>query len=168
MLKIAVVTRYFPSSAEPWQGRSAYQTLRVLAREAEVRVFYPNARYPSWLKPRSRSYDKLDADYSPPEVKASYYDFPALPLISRPLNGWMAARVLLPHIRNFAPDLLFSFFLYPDGYAALKIGKASLSSGGGHEHWIRYQQDRRSHFCLAHARRFARSRFSDHGERRST
>ena len=61
MLKIAVVTRYFPSSAEPWQGRSAYQTLRVLAREAEVRVFYPNASYPSWLKPRSRSYDKLDA-----------------------------------------------------------------------------------------------------------
>jgi hypothetical protein len=47
MLKIAVVTRYFPSSAEPWQGRSAYQTLRVLARETDLRVFYPNASYPS-------------------------------------------------------------------------------------------------------------------------
>ena len=46
MLKIAVVTRYFPSSAEPWQGRSAYQTLRVLARKADLRVFYPNAQYP--------------------------------------------------------------------------------------------------------------------------
>ena len=57
-------------------------------------------------------------------MKASYYDFPALPLVSRPLNGWMAARALLPHVRNFAPDLIFSFFLYPDGYAALKIGKA--------------------------------------------
>jgi teichuronic acid biosynthesis glycosyltransferase TuaC len=123
MLRIAVVTRYFPSSAEPWQGRSAYQTLRVLAREADVRVFYPNARYPSWLKPRSRIYDKLDASYRPLDVKVNYYDFPALPLISRPLNGWMAARVLLPHIRNFAPDIIFSFFLYPEGYAALKIGK---------------------------------------------
>ena len=60
MLKIAVVTRYFPSSAEPWQGRSAYQTLRVLAREADVRVFYPNATYPSLLKPRSRIYDTLE------------------------------------------------------------------------------------------------------------
>jgi glycosyltransferase involved in cell wall biosynthesis len=124
MLRIAVVTRYFPSSAQPREGRSAYQTLRVLAREADVRVFYPNARYLSWLKPRSRSYDKLDAVYSPPDVKASYYDFPALPLVSRPLNGWMAARALLPHIRKFAPDFLFSVFLYPDGYAALKIGKA--------------------------------------------
>jgi glycosyltransferase involved in cell wall biosynthesis len=57
-------------------------------------------------------------------VKASYFDYPALPLLSRPLNGWMAARALLPHVRRFAPDLIFSFFLYPDGYAALKIGKA--------------------------------------------
>ena len=124
MLRIAVVTRYFPSSAEPWQGRSAYETLRVLARKADVRVFYPNARYPSWLKPRSRIFDKLDGSFSPPDVMANYYDFPALPLASRPLNGWMASRVLLPYVRNFAPDLILSFFLYPDGYAALKIGKA--------------------------------------------
>jgi glycosyltransferase involved in cell wall biosynthesis len=54
----------------------------------------------------------------------SYYDYPALPLISRPFNGGMAARVLLPHVRGFAPDLIFSCFVYPDGYAALKIGKA--------------------------------------------
>lgn len=124
MLKIAVVTRYFPSSAEPWQGRSAYQTLRLIAREADVQVFYPNASYPSLLRPRSRSYDKLDASYSPPDVKTSYYDYPALPLVSRPINGWMAARALLPAVRSFAPNLIFSYFLYPDAYAALKIGKA--------------------------------------------
>jgi len=124
LLRIAVVTRYFPSSAEPWQGRSLYQTLRVLARNTDVRVFYPNADYPSLLKPRSRSYGKLDATYCPPGVKASYYNYPALPLVSRPLNGWLAARVLLPAVRDFAPEIIFSCFLYPDGYAALKIGKA--------------------------------------------
>jgi glycosyltransferase involved in cell wall biosynthesis len=123
MLKIAVVSSYFPSSAQPWQGRSAYQTLRVVAREADVRVFYPNSAYPSLFKPRSRSYRKLDASYSLPDVQVSYYDYPALPLVSRLLNGRTAARVLLPHIRNFAPDLIFSFFLYPESYAALKIGK---------------------------------------------
>ena len=124
MLKIAVITRYFPSSAEPWQGRSAYQILRVLSRKADVQVFFPNAKYPSWLKPRSRSYDRLDPSYSPPDVKVSYYDYPALPLVSRPFNGWMAARVLLPSVRSFAPDLILSYFLYPEGYAALKIGRA--------------------------------------------
>jgi len=123
MLRIAVITGYFPSSAEPWQGRSAYQTLRVLAREAEVRVFYPHARYPSLFKPRSRSYQQLDASYSPPDVSASYFDYCALPLLSRPFNGWMAARALLPAVRAFAPDLIFSYFLYPDGYAALRISK---------------------------------------------
>ena len=124
MLRIAVVTRYFPSSAEPWQGRSAYQTLRLIARETDLRVFYPNAVYPSMLKPRSRNYEKLDASFSPPDVKTNYYDYPALPVASRPFNGWMAARLLLPHVRDFAPDLIFGCFLYPDGYAALKIGQA--------------------------------------------
>jgi glycosyltransferase involved in cell wall biosynthesis len=123
-LRIAVVTRYFPSSAEPWQGRSAYQTLRVLAREFDVRVFFPNATYPNLLKPRSRIYDHLDPSYQTPDVDAGYYNYAALPLISRPFNGWMAARGLLPHVRSFAPDLIFSIFLYPDGYAALKIGRA--------------------------------------------
>jgi glycosyltransferase involved in cell wall biosynthesis len=124
MLKIAVVTRYFPSSAEPWQGRSAYQTLRLVAHEADLRVFYPNASYPSLLKPRSRSYRQLDATWTPPDVKTNYYDFPCLPLITRPINGWLAARALLPHVRAFAPDLIFSCILYPDGYSALKIGQA--------------------------------------------
>ena len=50
MLRIAVVTRYFPSSGEPWAGRSLYEPLRILARSAEVRVFYPNANYPRFLR----------------------------------------------------------------------------------------------------------------------
>lgn len=123
MPRIAVITRYFPSSAQPWEGRAAYQTLRALALRAEVRVFYPNASYPRWLTPRSRTYRRLDAQFSPPGVAVSYFDFPALPLISRPLNGWLAARLLLPHVRAFQPDLVFGYFLYPDSYAALKIGR---------------------------------------------
>ncbi|MGD0829294.1 MAG: glycosyltransferase [Terracidiphilus sp.] len=124
MLKIAVVTRYFPSSAEPWQGRSMYQTLRLLARQVDLRVFYPNASYPTLLKPRSRTYDRLDRSFSPPDVAASYYDYPALPVLSRPFNGAMAARALLPRVRAFAPDLIFGCFVYPDSYAALKIARA--------------------------------------------
>ncbi len=106
MLKIAVVTRYFPSSAEPWQGRSAYQTLRVLARHLTCRSSFPMPHIPPLLKPRSRIYDRLDPAYSPPDVNVSYHNYPAIPLVSRPLNGWMAARALLPHVRSFAPDII--------------------------------------------------------------
>ena len=123
-IRVAVITRYFPSSAEPWQGRAAYQTLRALARHAEVKVFFPNAAYPKAFTPRSRMYRDLDPHFSPPEVAVSYFDFPALPLVSRPFNGWMAARTVMPHVRAFDPDLVFGYFLYPDSYAALKVGRA--------------------------------------------
>jgi teichuronic acid biosynthesis glycosyltransferase TuaC len=124
MLKIAVITRYFPSSAEPWQGKSAFQTLRLIARRADVRVFFPNATYPSFLRPPSRIYDKLDPAYRPGEVDVRYYDYKALPVVSRPFNGQMAAHAVLPHVRAYAPDLIFGIFLYPAGFAALQVGKA--------------------------------------------
>jgi glycosyltransferase involved in cell wall biosynthesis len=123
-MKIAVVTRHFPSSSQPTAGRPAYETLRLLSRKCDVRVFFPHPAYPSWIRPQGRTYDAPDPFYSMPDVKVSYYDYPALPMLSRPINGWMAARVLLPYVRAFAPDLIFSYFLYPEGYAALKIGKA--------------------------------------------
>jgi teichuronic acid biosynthesis glycosyltransferase TuaC len=123
MLRIAVLTRYFPSSGEPWQGRSAYQTVRVLSQQAEVEVFYPHPSYPAWLTPRTRLYRSLDKSFSPPDVHVEYLNFPALPLVSRPINGFMASRQLLEPVRAFKPDVIFSIFLYPDAYAALRIGE---------------------------------------------
>lgn len=124
MLRVAVVTRYFPSSGEPSHGRSLYETLRIVGRSAQVRVFYPNASYPRLLKPGSRTYDSLDPAFSVPDVSADYFNYPALPLVSRPLNAWMAYRTLMPHVRVFAPDVVFGCFIYPAGFAALKIGKS--------------------------------------------
>ncbi len=124
MLRIAVVTAHFPSSKQPTHGRPAYETLRILSGKCDVKVFYPHAAHPHWLKPQSRGRDAFDPSYSLPGVKAEYLDYPALPLISRPFNGRMAASALLPRIRSFGPDLIFNYFLYPDGYAALKIARA--------------------------------------------
>ncbi len=88
MLKIAVVSRYFPSSGEPWQGRSAYQTIRALNSQADVHVFYPNSAYPSFLRPRTRLFKTLDPTYSPAGVSVrGYHDYLlALPLLSRPFQ----------------------------------------------------------------------------------
>ena len=55
MLKIAVVTRYFPSSAEPWQGRSAYQTLRVIAREPTCTSSIPTPHIHPYSSPEAGS-----------------------------------------------------------------------------------------------------------------
>ncbi|HEY6412557.1 MAG TPA: glycosyltransferase [Edaphobacter sp.] len=122
-LKIAVITKYFPTSEHPWAGHSNYQTLRYLTRWNEVKVFYPEARYPGWLAPMVGK-KGLDGNYRPGGVEVEYIPYPALPAISRPLNGWLAARQVLPQVRRFGPDVILNYVVYPDGFAALEVGKA--------------------------------------------
>jgi teichuronic acid biosynthesis glycosyltransferase TuaC len=75
------------------------------------------------LRPRNFSYIRADPNYSPPDVPAEYIEYPALPLVSRPLNGLVCARSVLPHLERFKPDLILSYYVYPEGYAALSAGK---------------------------------------------
>jgi glycosyltransferase involved in cell wall biosynthesis len=88
-----------------------------------VRVFYPHAKYPRWADPQSKTRKRLDPSFRPEEVDVSYHEFPAIPLVSRPVNGWLAARALIPAVREFEPDILFGCFLYPDSFAALRIAR---------------------------------------------
>ncbi len=122
-MRVAVVTSYFPSSAQPWQGRTAYQTLRLLAAQCDLKVFYMESRYPALLTPRSRTFTALDPAYRPGGVDVEYIPYPVLPLVSRPLNGFIAARSLLPHVRAWQPDVLLSYIIYPDGEAARRIAR---------------------------------------------
>ena len=123
MIKAAVLTQYFPTSVQPWMGHSAYQTLRLLARRMDLHVFYPDAAYPAFLKPKSRAATP-DPDWNPPDLQATYIPYPVLPVISRPLNGLMVAARLESHIRRFQPDVLLNYVVYPDGYAAVRIGRS--------------------------------------------
>jgi teichuronic acid biosynthesis glycosyltransferase TuaC len=123
-VRVAVVTKHFPNSHQQWAGHSAYQTIRVLATLCDLHVFYPETAYPALLTPRASRRPPLDRTWSPAGVDASYIPFPVLPVISRSLNGAMIAHRLLPHVRRFNPDVLLSYFIYPDGYAAVRIGRA--------------------------------------------
>ena len=123
-LRVAVVTQYFPTSAQPWAGHSAYQTLLPLSQLCDLHVFYPEARYPAWLTPPVARRPALNRTWSPPGVPVTYLPYPALPVISRPLNGWLMGRRLLPAVRAFAPNLILNYVVYPDGFAALRIARA--------------------------------------------
>jgi glycosyltransferase involved in cell wall biosynthesis len=120
MLKVAVVTSYFPTSTQPWLGHSAYQTLKLLARMCEVHVFYPEASYPSFLRPAG-SAARFDRSWNPPGVRCTYIPYPALPLLSRPFNGFISGRALLPHVRAFDPDVVLNYRVYPEGQAAVYV-----------------------------------------------
>ena len=121
-MRVAVVTHYFPTSADPWAGHTAVQTLRLLAQRCQVHVFYPEAAYPARLKPAGTH--TIDRTWAPAGIDVSYLPYPALPLLSRPLNGMVIARSLLPHVRQFRPDVLLNYVIYPDGYAAIRIGRS--------------------------------------------
>jgi glycosyltransferase involved in cell wall biosynthesis len=123
-MRVAVVTRYFPTSHEPWAGHSAYQTLKILARRCELKVFYPESQYPPLLTPKSRTGRQLDFQHRVEGVQVEYIPYPALPAISRPLNGFSAYQSILPKVRAYQPDILLNYIVYPDGDAALRVAKA--------------------------------------------
>jgi teichuronic acid biosynthesis glycosyltransferase TuaC len=123
MHRLAVITSYFPIREQPHRGHSAYQTLQRLKKRMEIRVFCPLAVYPRWLRPRNFPYLRADNDYSPAEIRAQYVEFPALPVLSRPFNGLVCQRRLSRQVERFRPDVILNYCLYPEGYAAVLLGK---------------------------------------------
>jgi teichuronic acid biosynthesis glycosyltransferase TuaC len=89
----------------------------------DIEAFCPLATYSSLWQPRNFFYVRADPSFSPPDIPAHYIEYPALPLLSRPFNGVIAARYVLPHLRRFRPDLILSYYVYPDGYAAVSAGR---------------------------------------------
>jgi teichuronic acid biosynthesis glycosyltransferase TuaC len=124
-LKIVVVTPYFPVPADTHRGHSAYQTLLFLKEKADVEVICPLASYPrtKWLSPWSHRYHHPDLTYRPEGVKTTYFEYPALPLVSRPFNGLVCARRLEPYLSAMRPDVILNYWIYPEGFSAARIAR---------------------------------------------
>lgn len=122
-MRILVVTSQFPIAGEPTRGRPILQTLTALGRLATLRVLSPVARYPRWAAPRSYLYRTPDVQQPVTACDAVHVGYPALPLLTRPFNGWLCGRALREHARAFAPDLILSYWLYPDSYGALRVAR---------------------------------------------
>ena len=120
--RIAVVTPEFPTREWPHRGRPVCQTVQQLQKYAEIQVFCPRPAYPNWLQPRF-DHRRADLSYSPSDVSALYFEFPAVPGISRPFNGLACAHRLEPHIRAFSPHVILNYWLYPAGLAAVMVGR---------------------------------------------
>jgi glycosyltransferase involved in cell wall biosynthesis len=121
-LKIAVVTGIFPIPAQPYRGHSVYETVLALSKKADVTVICPFARYPRWFQPRF-DHRHPDLNYSPPGVQTRYFEYPALPGVTRGINGLVCARYLEPYLRESKPDLACNFWLYPEGYATVAAAR---------------------------------------------
>lgn len=124
-MRILIVTSQFPIAGEPNRGRPIHQTAQALSTLADVRVLSPVATYPRWARPRSYLFRAAEADHVVPGCDARYVDYPALPGISRPFNGWLCGRALHAPLRAFAPDVVLSYWLYPDAHGAMRAARAA-------------------------------------------
>jgi teichuronic acid biosynthesis glycosyltransferase TuaC len=121
-LKVTIVTPIFPIPAQPYRGHSEYEIVLALAKHADVNVICPFPRYPKWFQP---TYDHRhpDLSYSPPGVNTQYFEYPALPGVTRCINGLVCARYLEPYFRECVPDVACNFWLYPEGYATVAVAR---------------------------------------------
>jgi len=122
-MRILIVTSQFPIAGEPNRGRPIYQTVRELAKLATVRVLSPVASYPAWARPHSYLYRAADAGHAVPGCEVEYVRYPALPALSRPFNGHLCARAIERPLLEFAPDVVLSYWLYPDAYGAMRAAQ---------------------------------------------
>lgn len=125
-LRIAVVTPMLPVPHDLTRGRFTYETVRALSQLADVRVFFQTMRYPRLpgMQARSYIYGKVDADYKLPGLDVEAFDYPAVPVISRAINGLVGSWALGPRVRAYQPDLVLGYWVYPDGFAALRVARS--------------------------------------------
>lgn len=118
---IAVVTDLFPVSDQPHLGWPVYRTVEALRRFADIHVVCPSASIPWSERPVLPGHEVKEFQI---DLPFTFFEFPVLPLLSRPWNGAVCARFLYPHLARLRPDLVLNYWLYPEGYAALKVGRA--------------------------------------------
>jgi glycosyltransferase involved in cell wall biosynthesis len=120
-LRLLVVSSQFPIAGDPLRGRPILQTVRELARLAQVSVVSPVAVYPAWAQPGSYAFHAPNSDYQPLcGVSTRYVPYKAFPKLSRAFNGDACAKVLLRDIPNDRYDLVLGYWIYPDCYGALR------------------------------------------------
>jgi len=125
VLRIALVTPMLPVPHDQTRGRYIHETARSLSRLATVRVYFQTPRYPklAGLTPRSYLYEDVPDDYRLDGVDVESFTYPAFPVVSRALNGIVASAALTPRLRAWRPDLVLAYWVYPDGYAALRTAR---------------------------------------------
>jgi glycosyltransferase involved in cell wall biosynthesis len=122
-MKISIVTPSYPTEAEPYRGAPIWSTLRGLAHYANLKAYCTMPDYPFLYQPRTYM-------YSPPSGQLENFGFdslgiryPAIPWLTRTLNGRLIYRRLRALVEADVPDLLLTYWVYPDGYATVLLGR---------------------------------------------
>lgn len=129
-MRILAVTNLFPNPNEPGRAPFNRLSLRALAQQHALRVIAPVAwtdelaamkRGGTWLGPDRRSCcDGIPVEHPrywyPPKVLRNWYGH---------CFRWSVRAAFDRALASFRPDIVFASWAYPDGWAAVELGRAA-------------------------------------------
>jgi teichuronic acid biosynthesis glycosyltransferase TuaC len=129
-MRILVFTSLFPNSQLPDFGIFIFQRISHLAQRpgTTVRVVAPVPYFPSWI-PSSRwgKYGHLTYEERVENLNVYHPRYPLLPGLLMPLHGFLmfvGSLLLVRRLhRQFRFDCIDAHYVYPDGFAAILLGK---------------------------------------------
>ena len=125
LLRIALVTPILPLAHDRTRGRYIFETAAALGRRADVRVYFQLNRYPQRgpLGWRTLLRGDVDEPCSIEGLDVECFSYPSIQFATRLLNGLTSSRFLTPRVAAFAPDVVIGYWIYPDGFAALRAAR---------------------------------------------
>jgi glycosyltransferase involved in cell wall biosynthesis len=126
LLRIALVTPILPLAHDRTRGRYIFETATALARRADVRVYFQLNRYPEAgpLGWRTLLRGAVDEPCAIDSLDVECFSYPSIQFATRLLNGLTSSRFLTPRVAEFAPDVVIGYWVYPDGFAALRAARS--------------------------------------------
>lgn len=152
--RLIVYCSLFPSATAPTARSFIRERMFRVAQHLPIMVVAPQAWSPfdvivrrlrPGFRPMAIGYETMDG------IEVHRPRFFSLPGLLKGLDGWFMARATLPVVRRiqkrFGATLIDAHFLYPDGWAATRIGLAlglpvTITIRGSKDEWL-IETDRR-------------------------
>ncbi|MCL2700428.1 MAG: glycosyltransferase [Phycisphaerae bacterium] len=125
--RILVLTQMFPNSAYPHRGSFVSERVRVLCDDAEIRVINPVPYFPP--VPGLGRYSRLARVGLRGETSEGCHvlhpRYAVLPRVATFYQGLSMARAVRRQCERdpWKPDIIDAHFAFPDGYAAVRLGR---------------------------------------------
>lgn len=129
-MKVLTLTHLFPNEVQPIWGIFVYQRVAHFAKRPgnQVKVVAPVPYIPKWFPTNSwATYKKIRSAEKVGDLEVEHPRYPLLPKIGMPIHGLLLflgcyRRVARLH-REMRFDCIDSHWLYPDGFAAVLLGR---------------------------------------------
>jgi len=108
-MRLLFVSNLYPNSAEPLRGVFNDQQVAALSKHCQVTVVAPT--------------DHTMPNQSRDGIRVIHPRFWHVPVLSRPLNGWLFSRAIEPAISRERFDMVLASWAYPDAYGVMLVAE---------------------------------------------